>query len=1575
MGLSLKKLSSGIRDIFDANTQADQQRRMAAGQPQYYQQQQAQRAVAPVAVAAFGGNNQFVGTPKSSPSPVVSKPSVAWNAPTQKVVLPQINNNVQVGVPQPIPQLGNKQITQSKPMNQMTAEDWKKDQVSRQIRSTTLGVGRSLTGTVQSLSGLVDTVSPGKGQSQFTKNLNRNAEGIDAEVKSKDLNNALYKTGQIGTDVATFLVPGVMGGKAVAKGIGYAGMVPGAGKAAVGFANIADKIAKSGKVGKAAVGTGKYLTKPSNVANITTDTALNTGFRGARDQDVSPGTVALDSSMSAGTAGLLTGTGKSAKWAVNKVADKLISDDVLKPKTLDGLVSDNYQQPTTNKSTTKTHASKPEKLAEPPKTDRMLSVDEAAGELRAAQAAKEADVMKYKGIEKIRAKGRQVSERIFNPYAEGERFTSKLAKAMGISTKKINARQDLAHLLDVVSNSGTATAELADRTGLGKVISKYPPGSDEEARFITYLMAKRDLDVRANKGVKILPYDDAQVKAIVDEYEAMNTQALQDLATVNNHFKVLLKDALDSKTITKADYDKALSTEDFYAPVARVTGSEDVLRPTINANVKGSLNKQHAIQSLTGSDLPVNTTWDAIVGGTQKIIRENARNRAFNLMYSAADQGFVDDMVRMGMSKEESSALLGLRDLINDLQRTAGELNKTTKSTSKKLKVTSKKATAYNNKVQDSAIKKMATLMESRDPDGAAALRGLSRSDQKQLLDWIQSGMTDNQVARQTKLNQQTQDVYRNLMGLRASAENLVAETGAAKRGASELQSLKDGKSGKQVLSGFVDGYPVWIETTPEMAKMIQGLEPQDLGKVTKFVGDVNHIWRTFWTGLFNPVFAVKSKLFYDQPMLFLNQSGSRNQLRPTVMAGALGDNFTDVGGFFNKLKQEGVAPVTGSRVIGDTKQTAQLLAAHNDFQSKLGYYARHPKAALEALDVVGGKLAHGSRMQAARAEYKKALAQGLSEADALANSARAYNNVLPNYGRTTKTLRAIDAWIPYANAGIAGTRSMTGAVQKDPVGWSVKAGTFATALAAAGTYSMTDDTTKAFYQDMYDTNQQSVLQNNIVIALPGASKDPETGEWTGIIKVPIPPEFRAPNALIQDAAFKNIDKIADTKPGDATVGGTQEAYNPAPGAITSMLTGGIVSIGRGGGLNVETNPGATALLELGTNKKNTGMGDPFAYGDTKYLPRNEQANKDTSQAAISAANLFNKLSPGDKLDISPAALDEQFKSFGIGGKAARSVASGLLANENTTEDQLPKVGFTDSIKGTVVASNKGMTDTKWHFKNQEAVKGTLPTQAFRDQFSILNSKNDSPGDSQAKSQLLYESLQGDGTIWNAQKKQNEMDAKNSGISNPLFGLTPEQARAVTLYRGNARMTAAKQSYAKDGSSLFQSLGLDNKWYQDFKKKENDFYAAIEKKKKDPSAASMATAAKTYSGNAYTEPSVVMQSKLDAYYAYPAKSAERRAYLKANPDIVQYWDQQNGLANEERLAMGLDLLEADKYGSKGYGSSGGGGVSNNPYKYAISTSSGGGKPKIIKAKKAAKVGIAAKSTAGKPKVTIKKSMV
>ncbi len=1187
-----------------------------------------------------------------------------------------------------------------------------------------------------------------------------------------------------------------------------------------------------------------------------------------------------------------------------------------------------------------------------------------------AQADKEAQILKPRGVEAVRSKGRDVSSKLYNPYSEAERLNQLNAKSQGLSitgaTKKLDASDDLASQMDFVANSRVAAKQLMEDTGLDKVIQKYPDKKGKVNEFVLYLAAKRDVAVSGAKGKRIYGGETLEdVNKFIADFEARKPQAKSDLEAVKGSFRKLLDDELAAGTITPEFHKNALATEDYYAPIERVLGSEDVLRPSINVNNKASLSRTSATRKLEGSADPVKGDWDAVIGGMQRRVRETKLNQAYGVMYDIAKNKRIDDAVQMGMSKEQSQALIGLQDTITALQKEAQAAKGAVKTASKKAKVESKKMTAYQNKVNDKAIERIAQNLEVNDVDGAATVRSLKRSDKNQLMSWLQGNMTDAEVTNGIKKSAQLQDAVARLQEARAIADDLQT-TGTLFKGArSELIQATDAR-GRQVIRGFVDGYPTWLEVTPEIAKMVQGLEPQKLPGLIKGLSSLQRVWRTFWTGAYNPVFAVKSFLLYDPPMAAINQSGSRFQLDPRVAGKAIADVFTDYDGFFKELKRTGVQPVYGSKMSGDIKLDAKVIASHKNFQSRLAYLATHPGQLIEALDVVGGKLAHSTRMRTARAEYTKSISHGLSKKVALENAARAYNNVLPNYGRVSRLMKEIDAVIPYASAGVAGNRALTSAMRTDPIGWAAKASLFAIAIAATGEYALASDETKEFYQDMYDSNKVSVLQNNIVFALPGAKKDPETGEWSGIVKIAIPPEFRAPNALLQQALADNNQ--VDT--GD---------YDPRLAAGTSMATAGITNIGRSGDINAEYNPAIQAGLELATNKQG-GTGDSFAYGDNQYLPRNEQINDNTSQLAISGAQTWNKLPLGD---ISPAALDAQFKSLGMGGNIIRSVGSSLTKNENTTDEQLPSTGIDKAIKGLYSADGtKGMTETGWHFKHQDQVMNTLPSKVLRDQFSIVNSKNDSPGDAQAKSQLLYESLQSDGTLWDAQKKQNDLDATKTGISNPLFGLTPEQARAVTLYRGNARMTAAKQTYAKDGSSLFESLGLDEKWYQDFKKQEDAFYKKLESKKKDSNSESVATTAKTYSGNPYQEPSRVIQSKLDVYYTLPKGTGARTAFLKSNPDVVQYWDQQNGLANEERLAMGLDLLgtEGDKYSGYGSGGGGGGGGSStaslNALKYALPLSAGGKfKSPVASKGKAVKVGVKRKDTTAKPKVSIKKSLV
>lgn len=158
------------------------------------------------------------------------------------------------------------------------------EQAAKNFVSAQLGGFRSAVGTAQDLSGLVDLVTPGKGNSRVTNFLTDRAEELDAAAKYYGGDPNVYRGAQGATDVGTFLIPGAVATKV--------GKIP----------KITGFISKASKVPV----VGKILTKfGPKLANVGVDAAQGAGFRSARGEDVSLGTTALDVGISAGTQGII----------------------------------------------------------------------------------------------------------------------------------------------------------------------------------------------------------------------------------------------------------------------------------------------------------------------------------------------------------------------------------------------------------------------------------------------------------------------------------------------------------------------------------------------------------------------------------------------------------------------------------------------------------------------------------------------------------------------------------------------------------------------------------------------------------------------------------------------------------------------------------------------------------------------------------------------------------------------------------------------------------------------------------------------------------------------------------------------------------------------------------------------------------------------------------------------------------------------------------------------------------------------------------------------------------------------
>lgn len=292
MGFSLRPLGRRITDIFDANSAQDQAKRVAVGQPRMYADQQ---SAAPVRTPMLAPNRSNV--------------SRVWD---------QVN-----------PLDNNRTYKQALPTTQRS----NLNQIGRDLNTGAFGVARSSMGVANDLSGLVDLVTPGTGTNRFTNATRTINENIDRGIKQRGYSTGLYKGAQGAHQAASFLIPGVVEEAAITK-------FPQLARGAETVSNIAAKVPGVQKLVTAAedgnkiARVAKWALNPKQLLNVGSDAAQGAGFRTARGQDNSLGTVATDVATSYGLAGGLHLGGKGLNAATQDVVGKLRDKGVLAPSNL-----------------------------------------------------------------------------------------------------------------------------------------------------------------------------------------------------------------------------------------------------------------------------------------------------------------------------------------------------------------------------------------------------------------------------------------------------------------------------------------------------------------------------------------------------------------------------------------------------------------------------------------------------------------------------------------------------------------------------------------------------------------------------------------------------------------------------------------------------------------------------------------------------------------------------------------------------------------------------------------------------------------------------------------------------------------------------------------------------------------------------------------------------------------------------------------------------------------------------------------------------------------------------------------
>lgn len=442
-----------------------------------------------------------------------------------------------------------------------------------------------------------------------------------------------------------------------------------------------------------------------------------------------------------------------------------------------------------------------------------------------------------------------------------------------------------------------------------------------------------------------------------------------------------------------------------------------------------------------------------------------------------------------------------------------------------------------------------------------------------------------------------------------------------------------DPTTGKQVVSGVIDGEPYKMEVPPELAKALMGLDQQKLPSVLKAFAIAKKPFEIAWTGIINPVFTGISFALYDTPMSVINSPQGFRTFGPKAVIEGV-KSLRSSSKFQRMLAAEGARPYGGSGASTFIKPDAKSIAAQRSILSNIAYTTTHPEKALSKLDIWGGKLANSTRTRIARAAYDDVLRQAKKAGDditdiavqkrAMEQAALAYRTVMPDYDTMSNLTRQINSVVPFYAASTAGTRALGKALKRDPLGTGTKLAALGIAPTVGVTaFSLMSPAGQDFYEDMEASGQERVLNDNMIVVLPGASKNERTGEWSGIIKVPLAPEFRAINQTVWRETRTAMGK----------------GKGPAASHVALSLFDAVT-----GGVRTSQNPLIDTVRILAGQDPRTG--EQLVKGDMANLPKEEQVYETTSGAGKYVSKILN---------TSPIQGDKFLGQFGLAGQTVKN--------------------------------------------------------------------------------------------------------------------------------------------------------------------------------------------------------------------------------------------------------------------------------------------------------------------------------
>jgi hypothetical protein len=1160
------------------------------------------------------------------------------------------------------------------------------------------------------------------------------------------------------------------------------------------------------------------------------------------------------------------------------------------------------------------------------------SADEITGELiQASDTAK--DLNKGPLLDRTRS---TVTRHVADPLNEFQRSDRQLAKKAGVNYRDLPAEKSLTKLYNDLQNADSilkAQSEDVLEAGLSLrgVIQKYPRG-DKMKKFLNYTALRSDLENLQKGGTRLTNLSEVELAQAIRGFEAANPTAALDAKTIKLFKDRMEREAVETGLLRPEDADTAIKSREFYFPGGRAE-SDELIRGRMVGGMRGSTGQQKVLQARKGGDEPLDYSWESVLSTFSRDKKQNLQTRMYREMYERADQGTIGAKV---INRPEVAAR----------RRQAGELHKGLVEEQKKLislkrkKTSDKRVAGLLKKEKEFSAAKQArrelTGMVD-DVDAKAAISGLSNKELLQVFDTLADAKPGKYKALRESLSKRSA-AHAKLADEIGKLSGKIDETAGQKRAlfAERVELAPDKALNLDKYSGYIGGEKTTLQLERNVAKMMQGLSPSGAKDVVTAVTNVPvRAAKAMFTGVLNPVFAALNLV--KNPVLMVHNAGIGSVGVRPIISGVLG--MFNAGKFGSKnLRRFGINEIRATQGVSVPKVRAEIMATNRRSAKSLAEFTiNNPwltvKEVVNSLDRVFAATDRVFRSATARATYIRAKRKGFSEEQAMNKAAQTYNEAMGNFNRVTEAARAAEPLILYSGAIQTGARSFARAYKDRPFQTLATDAALVGGAALLVNANMNNEAGREFYNDMLASDKEYELDNNIIIVRPDAHKDEKTGKWKNVYKIPINPDMRPLNRM----AWR------------ATAG--IEGEQPNPLDILGHFTGDMPKTLNPKEL-VQNNPQLSNFFVLANRDPRTG--EQIVSDHEQTLPLEEQIDKDyTSETAKGLSKWIR---------LSPKQIDSLLNNFGLSGDVLQNKSGNPLS---TIRDSFLRQ-FGKELKG----DSKGAK----FYDDLTAVSNTFKNEADFKAFELLHTKNkdktiDSPA-SRAKMLLAMPE------VLRAEAELDKLSRKRGEVGNPFYDLKPEQQQKVLRYRASKDLNAAKQAYDKNGNPLFTSLGLDEKWYDDFRGEESDFFDKIKGEDDGENRA-----ASTYSGAKKPKAVAELQKKLDHYFTLPKGTGARSAFLDQNPDVLEHWAKSNQFTNAERLALGLKIsddamFEGGSFGSSGFGGGGGGTRSaGSAFKYAIPLNIAGEavKPKVSVKKGGSKAKVAKQTSL--PKVSLKKSKV